>query len=66
MSKKPPNFLYKVIEAGYQLSPEAYNFLLGIPNETAEKIIEKALTKANSVTVNDFLIDQKFLFDLVE
>jgi len=66
LSKKPPNFLYKVIEAGYQLSPEAYNFLLGIPNETAEKIIEKALTKANSVTVNDFLIDQKFLFDLVE
>ncbi|MBN1683646.1 DNA-directed DNA polymerase II small subunit [Candidatus Bathyarchaeota archaeon] len=66
MSNNIPAFLSKVIEAGYQLSPEAFNFLLGIPNETAEKLIEKAIIKASTETDFNFIFNQKYLFSLIE
>ena len=55
-----------IIEAGYQLSPDAYAYLNGLPAETSDNIVLKAVLKAGSSPQPPFVLDKGFLLALVE
>ena len=55
-----------IIEAGYQLSPDAYAYLNGLPAETSDNIVLKAVLKADSSPPPLFVLDKGFLLALVE
>ena len=46
MSLELNPLIIKIIEAGYQLSPEAYKFLQKLPRDTTKKMITSAIEEA--------------------
>ncbi len=66
MSERTPQFLQRIIEAGYQLGPDAYAYLMGIPAETADTLSQKAVLKADSSSLPLFVLDKGYLLSLVE
>ena len=65
MSQDLNPLLSRVIEAGYQLSPEAYNLLRGLSQDEAEALIEKAIIKANIDLEARFILDERLLTSLM-
>jgi DNA polymerase II small subunit len=61
-----PQFLQRIIEAGYQLSPDAYAYLTELPTETSDSIALKAVLKADSTSQPLFVLDKDYLLTLVE
>jgi len=66
LSERTPQFLQRIIEAGYQLGPDAYAYLMGIPAETADTLSQKAILKADSSSLPLFVLDKGYLLSLVE
>jgi DNA polymerase II small subunit len=66
LSERTPQFLQRIIEAGYQLGPDAYAYLMGIPAETADTLSQKAVLKADSSSLPLFVLDKGYLLSLVE
>ncbi len=66
MSERTPQFLQCIIEAGYQLSPDAYAYLMGLSAETADTLSQKAVLKADSSTQPLLVLDKGYLLTLVE
>ena len=66
MSERTPQFLQRIIEAGYQLSPDAYAYLMGLPAETADTLSHKAVIKADSSPQPLFVLDKGYLLTFVE
>lgn len=66
MSERTPQFLQRIIEAGYQLSPDAYAYLMGLPAETADTLSHKAVIKADSSPQPVFVLDKGYLLTFVE
>jgi DNA polymerase II small subunit len=66
LSEQTPQFLQRIIEAGYQLSPDAYAYLMGLPAETADTLSKKAVLKADSSSTPLFVLDKGYLLVLVE
>ncbi|MCX6655240.1 MAG: hypothetical protein NTY03_08975, partial [Candidatus Bathyarchaeota archaeon] len=66
MSQRMPQFLQRIIEAGYQLSPDAYAYLKELPTETSDNIALKAVLKADSTSQPLFVLDKGYLLTLVE
>src|SRR4030042_6116630 len=61
-----PQFLQRIIEAGYQLSPDAYAYLKELPPETSDNLALKAVLKADSTSQPLFVLDKRYLLTLVE
>ena len=66
MSQQMPQFLQRIIEAGYQLSPDAYAYLKELPTETSDIIALKAVLKADSTSQPLLVLDKSYLLTLVE
>jgi DNA polymerase II small subunit len=66
LSQRAPQFLQRILDAGYQLSPEAYTYLIGLPAETSDTIAQKAIIKADAANPPLFLLDKPYLLALVE
>ncbi len=60
MSLELNSLIIKIIEAGYQLSPEAYIFLQKFPKEIAEIMITSAIEEANKNS-DRLVLDQSFI-----
>lgn len=61
-----PHFFTRTVEAGYQLTPEAYGYLMGLNAEIADTLIQRAITKADSIGEMLLALDKEFLISLVE
>ncbi|MCJ7574257.1 hypothetical protein MUO93_08350, partial [Candidatus Bathyarchaeota archaeon] len=66
MSQDLNPLLSRIVEAGYQLSPEAYKLLGSLPYNEAEALIEKAIIKANIGAEARFVLDEGFLTSLMQ
>jgi DNA polymerase II small subunit len=66
LSQRMPQFLQRIIEAGYQLSPDAYAYLKELPTEASDNIALKAVLKADSTSQPLFVLDKGYLLTLVE
>ena len=66
MSQDLNPLLSRIVEAGYQLSPEAYKLLESLPYDEAEALIEKAIIKANIGAEARFVLDEGFLTSLMQ
>lgn len=60
MSLDLNQLIIKIIEAGYQLSPEAYKFLQKFPRDSAEKMITNAIEEAKK-NPDCLVFDQTFI-----
>jgi DNA polymerase II small subunit len=66
MSQRVPQFLRRIIEAGYQLSPDAYAYLIGLSNETSDTLAQKAILRAESNPELLIIFDKGYLLSIVE
>jgi len=66
LSQRSPQFLQRIIEAGYELSPDAYTYLMGLPVDTSDTIIQKAILKAENTLQSILVLDKGYLLSLVE
>jgi len=55
----------RVIEAGYQLTPEAFNYLLALPPEQLSRLVQRALTEAEA-RPEVYILDMDFIGGLLE
>ncbi len=60
MSPELNSLIIKIIETGYQLSPEAYTFLQKFPRDIAEKMIISAIEEAKK-NADRLVLDQSFI-----
>ena len=61
-----PQYLQRIIEAGYQLSPDAYVYLTSISPEIADTLAQKAILKADASLQPLLVLDKEYLIYLVE
>ena len=60
MSLELNSLIIKIIEAGYQLSPEAFKFLQKFPKDSAEKMVTNAIEEARK-NPDRLIFDQSFV-----
>jgi len=66
LSQRAPQFLQRIVEAGYQLSPDAYAYLNELPAETSDTIAQKAIIRADSAPQPLLVLNKDYLLTLVE
>jgi DNA polymerase II small subunit len=66
LSQRTPQFLQRIIDAGYQLSPDAYAYLTALSAETSDTLSQKAVLKADYASPPLFILDKGYLLTLVE
>jgi len=45
---QPPRFFTLAVEAGLELSPDAFGYLMGLPEDAASALVEKAIQRSGS------------------
>ncbi len=66
MSRESKGYVSRVVEAGYQLSPDGFDYLRGLDEDAAEELIERAIQEANRSPEPLFILGRDFLHSLTE
>jgi len=61
-----PHFFTRAVAAGYEITPDAYGYLMGLSDDIADALIQKAIVRAELQEEQLLVFDKNYLLKIVE